>query len=79
MAGANQTKISHKVRSYYINPFVTVFLSFIVGLGVWLFAQAGAIASEDRRVILLLAVIIGLGSMQISTKLEWLMFRDHLK
>ena len=76
MASANQTQISHKVRSYYINPLVTVLLSFIVGMGIWFFAEAGVIPSQEGGIVTLFAAIIGLVSMQISSKLEELMFRD---
>ena len=78
MGRASQNEISHKVRSYYLNPFVTVFLGFIVGLGIWIFTQGSSIASQNGSVTYLLAVIIGTVSMQISNRLEWLIFRDYL-
>jgi hypothetical protein len=78
MARASQSEISHRVRSYYLNPFVTVVLGFIVGLGVWVFTQGSLNESLNGSVIFLLAAIIGAVSMQLSYRLEWLMFRDYL-
>jgi hypothetical protein len=78
MARMSQNEISHKARSYYIYPFVTIFLGFIIGLGIWLFEQESLFVIKEGNILyLIIAVSIGIISMQISNKLEWLVFRDY--
>jgi hypothetical protein len=73
----SSSEVSHRARSYYINPFVIVLLSFVIGLGVWFLEQEEIIVIDNRNLLFLIAAVIGTLSMWISNKIEWLIFRDY--
>lgn len=78
IAGLSDNEISHKARTHYLSPLVTMLMGFLAGVGIWAFLRSFSIilSENDQVIFALVALIIGTKSLRVSSKIERLLFQD---
>lgn len=69
-------EISRKARTYYLAPFVTLFISLVGGFMIWAILQSRSILAEREENYFIVAVLIGATSLRVSGMIEGLIFKD---
>lgn len=68
----DEYEISHRARTYYLSPAVTIAISFFVGMGIWAFKQTHPDVDFEVPIMFLMGTV----SLWISSKIERLLFGD---
>ncbi|OQA18416.1 MAG: hypothetical protein BWY63_02052 [Chloroflexi bacterium ADurb.Bin360] len=72
-------EISHKARTYYLSPVVTLLLGFGVGAIIGAVLQSRSIIVEREQSFLLVAFLLAAVSLRVSGAIERLIFKDDLR
>lgn len=75
----SEKQIARIARAYYLNPFVTLLMSFLISLGIWSFLQARSIIVHDVAYgsLAFVAILIGALSPRMSNRIEKIVFKDN--
>ncbi|MBN1923123.1 MAG: hypothetical protein JW892_17895 [Anaerolineae bacterium] len=79
ISGLPESEISHKARTYYLNPIVTLLLGFGVGAIIWAVCQSRSIIVEREQDFVLVTVLLAAVSLRVSAAIERLIFKDDVR
>jgi hypothetical protein len=68
-------KIARRARTFYLVPVITLLLSFVAGIGTWTVLQFRSIIVEEDADFALVAIVLGIVSLRVSSAVEGLIFK----
>lgn len=79
ISGLPDPEISHKARTHYLCPVVTLLLGFGVGAIIWAVCQSRSIIVEREQSFVLVTFLLAAVSLRVSGAIERLIFKDDVR
>lgn len=71
-------EISRKARAYYLSPFITLVMSFVISIIIWAILEFRSVVITREETFAIVPLLIGAASLLVSGVIEKLIFKKNV-